>query len=377
MSERQDRSVGRPEPKLGAESSPLERQRLLRLGFYWGTLILLAFGACTIVFWAAASTTDVFRLSARELFLVRAIGLAALVLGAAGIFFIIGALRRVALPVEQMRESAERIAGGDYAARVDEQGPRELRALARAFNIMADRLAQDRAARRTLIGNIANELRTPLLMLKENIEGLLDGNFARDDAHLNLILGETIRLAHLVDEMRMLALAESGGLILQKEPVDLNTLVRETVALYHRDASAHNVALHAVLPDEPLVTEIDRGRIQEVLGNLIGDALRSNLKSDVRIELSALPLEDGTPAAEAQVEIAYRGTVIPAQEQAGYFDRFWRTEPVGDGAGRGALELAIAKLLVTAHGGAISVTSDVRRGTMIRFTLPLSVDSGA
>ena len=110
-------------------------------------------------------------------------------------------------------------------------------------------------------------------MLKENIEGLLDGNFARDDAHLNLILGETIRLSTLVEEMRMLALAESGGLILQRETTDLNALVRDTVELYHRDASARNIGLHAIVPDETLSANVDPARLQQALGNLIDDAL--------------------------------------------------------------------------------------------------------
>jgi signal transduction histidine kinase len=344
---------------------------LARLGLYWAILFLLAAGSCTLAFWIYASSTGTFNIGAQELFLVRAAGLIALALAAVGIFFVIGALRRVTLPIRDMMESAEHIAQGDYSARVREGGPRELRSLGRSFNRMAEQLASNENERRALIGNIALELRSPLTMLKENIEGLLDGNFARDDAHLNLILGETIRLSTLVDEMRMLALAESGGLILQREPTDLNVLVQETVELYHRDASARDVGLHAVLNDDPLITHVDPVRIKEVIGILIDDALKSNLKSDIRVEVAPAPVPEGGPSTAAQVEVAYRATVITPEKVRDYFDRFYRWDAARDTSGGSGLGLAIAKLLVEAHDGDISVTSDARQGTCIRITLPL------
>lgn len=353
----------------------MTRGLLVRLGLYWGTLFVLAVGSCTLTFWILAGATGMFNVGEPELFVIRAIGLIALVLGAAGIFFIIGALRRVSLPIEDMTRSAERIAQGDYSARVQEKGPRELRSLARSFNRMAEQLNTNDTARRTLIANIANELRTPLTMLQENIEGLLEGNFARDDAHLNLILGETIRLSNLVKEMRMLALAESGGLILQREPTDLNALVRDTVELYHRDASKRNIGLHAVLPQEPYFIHVDPARIQQALGNLLDDALRSNLKSDLRVEVTKLaPIQTKAPAY-AQVEIAYRAAVIAPELLVGYFDRFYQNTPTPDTSADSGLGLAISKLLIQAHGGDISVASAPHRGTQIRFTLPLSAVS--
>lgn len=310
-----------------------------------------------------------FNIAPQELFFIRGVGLVALAGGAAGFFFLLGALRRVTLPLREMMASAERIAQGDYSVRVREQGPRDLRSLARSFNHMAEQVSHYDTERRALIGNIANELRTPLTMLRENIEGLLDGNFARDDAHLNLILGETIRLSHLVDEMRMLALAASGGLILQREPTELNALVRDTVALYHRDASSRNIGLHAVISEETLTANVDPTRIQQVLGNLIDAALHTNLKSDLRVELSRALLPDAHPLA--QIEVAFRASVIAPDRLRGYFDQFYQREETADAQNQNGLGLAIAKLLVTAHGGDISITSDSRRGTQVKFTLPL------
>lgn len=372
MARPSSRAIARAAVPTARAPAPPTRGLLVRLGLYWGTLFVLAVGSCTLTFWILVTATGLFSLAAPELFVIRAVGLAALILGAAGIFFIVGALRRVALPIREMMESAERIEAGDYSARVREQGPRELRALARAFNRMADKINKNEAERRMLIGNIASELRSPLTLLKENIEGLLGGSFARDDAHLHLVLGETIRLSHLVDEMRMLALAESGGLILQRELTELNTLVSDVVKRYHRDASLRNVALHAIVPGENLSADVDPGRIEEVIGNLLNNALREPLKSDLRVELTPIAVELHKPPVEAQIEVAYRADVISPQDLALYFDRFYQRETARDDPHAGSLELAIAKLLVQTHGGDISVTSDHRSGTRIRFTLPLT-----
>lgn len=351
--------------------APVTRGLLVRLGLYWGTLFVIAVGSCTLAFWILASSTGTFNIGAQELFFVRAVGLIALGLGLAGIFFIVGALRRITLPIREMMASAERIAQGDYSTRVREQGPRELRSLARSFNHMAQQVHDNETERRTLIGNIANELRTPLTMLRENIEGLLGGNFARDDAHLNLILGETIRLSNLVDEMRMLALAESGGLILQREPTDLNALVRETVGLYHRQASSRNLTLHVIVPDESLFADIDPARVQQALGNLLDEAMHAKLKSDIRVELSRAIAMDERAPQQAQVEVAYRAAVLAPEQLRGYFDRFYQSDSNRDPKEASGLGLAIAKLLVNAHGGSIAVTSNARSGTQVKFTLPL------
>lgn len=365
------RSASNSARASSARPAPVTRGLLVRVGLYWGSLFVIAVGSCTLAFWILASATGVFNVGAQELFIIRAVGLLALAIGAAGIFFIVGALRRVTLPIREMMESAERIAQGDYSARVREQGPRELRSLARSFNYMAEQLNDNDAARRALIGNIANELRTPLTMLKENIEGLLDGNFARDDAHLSLILGETIRLSNLADEMRMLALAESGGLILQREPTDLNVLVSDTAALYHRAASARNVNLRAVVSEETLLADADPARLQQALGNVIDDALRANLKSDVRVEISRALLPDAHAPAYAQIEVAYRAAVIEPERLRGYFDRFYQNDEKREMRNESGLGLAISKLLVNAHGGEITIESDARRGTLVKFTLPM------
>jgi two-component system OmpR family sensor kinase/two-component system sensor histidine kinase BaeS len=363
---------------------------LLRLGIFWVTILALSAGSCTLLFWLIATYTGSLVLGANELYLIRATGLAAIVLGAVGFFIVVSALRRVAPPLREMMQAAERVADGDYTHAVAERGPREFRALARAFNQMAGEMRRHEEERRNLIANIARELRTPLSLLQENVEGLVDGNFARDDAHLHLILGETLRLNHLVDELRTLALAQSGGLILQREPTDIGALVRDTLAAFHRDASARDVALHAEIPDEPLYANIDPGRIQEVIGYLLLTAIRSGGRDqDVYVNVGAEMDETGTKPVAVEVMVKTQGWEV--HNNTDIFDRFWRSSgapvrsdnesPSSDSTEsvESGLELAIAKQLVLAHGGEISASPTfthnpgqaLAHGTQITFTLPL------
>ena len=115
--------------------------------------------------------------------------------------------------------------------RVAERGPSEVRALA-GFNGMAARLEVTEGQRRDLMADITHELRTPLTVIQGNLEGILDGVYSPDEAHLKSILEETQILSRLVDDLRTLALAESGALQLKKEPTDLTVLIGETVSAF-------------------------------------------------------------------------------------------------------------------------------------------------
>ena len=145
--------------------------------------------------------------------------------------------------------AADKVAGGDYAVRVAEQGPRETRDLARSFNEMTERLQHNETRRRALLADVTHELRTPLTVMQGSLEALLDGVYPRDDEHLAPILEETRVLARLVEDLRTLSLAESGALKLHKEPTDLAILIEETLASFRTQADAARVQLYASVPD--------------------------------------------------------------------------------------------------------------------------------
>jgi two-component system OmpR family sensor kinase/two-component system sensor histidine kinase BaeS len=267
--------------------------------------------------------------------------------------------RRFAAPVGDMLEASERVAQGDYSAQVAERGPREIRSLARAFNAMTQRLQLSDEQRRNLLADVTHELRTPLTVIQGNLEGLLDGVYPRDDEHLELILEETRVLSRLIDDLRTLALAESGALKLQIEPTDPAALLHETAAAFRAQADAEAVRLEVDAPSDAQLIHVDPARMRAVLSNLITNALRYTPRGGL-IRLGCAVTDE-----RVVLSIEDTGKGIAPDDLPHVFDRFYRTS---DSRGSG-LGLAIAKNLVEAHGGEIRAESDLGQGTRVYVTL--------
>jgi two-component system sensor histidine kinase BaeS len=270
-------------------------------------------------------------------------------------------VRRVARPVGDVMDAAERVAGGDYSARVEERGPPEMRRLARSFNAMTERLSASEELRRNLLADVAHELRTPLSVIRGNAEGILDGLYPPDRAHLEPLLEETVVMARLLDDLQTLSTAEAGILRLHRERVQPADLVEDAVSAFRPRAAEANVRLEGHTAVELPELDIDPVRISEVLSNLLANALR-HTPSGGSVTVSA-----GRAGEAVEFAVADTGTGIAAGELPHVFDRFVKTVDSG-GAGLG---LAIAKALVEAHGGTISAESQPGRSTTMRFTLPL------
>jgi two-component system sensor histidine kinase BaeS len=258
-------------------------------------------------------------------------------------------------------EAAGRVEEGNYGTRVDERGPTEVRALARAFNAMSARLEANEDERRRLLADVSHELRTPLSVIRGNLEGMLDGLYPADAAHLDVILEETRVLERLVEDLRTLSLAESGALRLHREPTDLSALVREVAAAHQAQADAGGVTLTVRVDGQLPSIDLDPARTRQVVGNLLANAVRYTPAGG---EVTLRATGDGE---RVTVEVADTGPGIASEAIGRIFDRFYRS---ADSPGSG-LGLPIARSLVMAHGGEISASSEPGRGTTIRFTLPL------
>lgn len=323
---------------------------------------LVLFGAFTL-FWAIASALGFIRTegappwwadhpSGPPFFLVPLVLIVVLVL--LGRIF-----RRVARPVGDLIDAAGRLEAGSSGVRVDERGPREMRALAHAFNAMAARLEANESQRNQLLADVTHELRTPLTVMQGNVEALLDGVHPLDREHVAPILEETKVLARLVDDLRTLSLAESGALALHREPADVAAIARDVVTALSDQARRSGVALGSSA-EGPTAIDADPVRVREVFVNLVTNALRyTPAGGSVALELRG---------AGGTVEATVRdtGTGIAPDAVGGIFDRFSRSTD-SPGAGLG---LAIAKGLVEAHGGTIRAESVPGQGTRIVFTLP-------
>jgi len=270
--------------------------------------------------------------------------------------------QRMAVNLGEIVDAAGRIEAGEYGVQVAERGPRELQTLARAFNAMSTRLATADRNRRAFVADLTHELRTPLAIIRGQAEGIGDGVYPGDQAHVTPILDATASLDSLVDALATMTLADVGSLTLKREAVDVPVLVTSSLAAFQSAADAAGVRLVADLePDLPAI-DADPARIRGVLGNLLSNAIRYTPSG-------------GTVTASARrsgerVTFGIRdtGQGIPTELRSRIFERFVK----GPGSPGSGLGLAIAKDVVTAHGGTIEAVSDPGKGTEIRFTLPVA-----
>ncbi len=360
---------GEPFPPAGPPGGEawrgMRRHFLRRAALFFASVVILTVGLSTLLLWAAARVLGILQGPAGLTGFGQAVLAIVLGLVLTGVVFAGRAFRRMAAPVGDLMAALGRVADGDYSARVRERGPREARTLTRAFNVMADRLERQEEQRRSLLMDISHELRTPLAVLLGNLEGMLDGVYPRDEAHLSLILEETQVLARLIEDLRTLALAESLGLRLAKAPTDLAEIARDTLASFQPQAEAAGVAvLLEAEPDLP-PADVDPERIRQLLTNLLSNALRYTPRGGaVRVRCSVEDL------GRIVLSVEDSGTGIPSDELPHVFDRFYKSK---DSRGTG-LGLAIAKSLVEAHGGKIAAHSVLGKGTTMRVTLPFRSD---
>jgi len=274
-------------------------------------------------------------------------------------------LRRISRPLDELVEASHKVAEGDYSIRVEEKGSPEIYSLMRGFNSMAERLQVTDQQRRSMLADISHELRTPITVIQGNVEGIMDGLYPADEARLKLIIEETQILSRLVEDLRTLALAESGALRLKREPTNLAELIRDAVSGFESQAKEKEIRLEMSLDTEE-DANIDPQRVREVLTNLLSNALRYTPRGgEIHVRLA----ETGSsPQRSATISIQDNGPGIESAVLPHVFDRFFKSS---DSGGMG-LGLSIGKYLVEAHEGKIWAESEVGKGTKISFLLPLS-----
>ncbi len=271
-------------------------------------------------------------------------------------------LRGFARPMEDLIEAAGRIERGDYSARIEENGPRQLRSVARAFNSMSSRLKATDERRRDFLADVVHELRTPLSVIRAEAEAIQDGVHPADEEHLAPIIDATRSLEMLVEDLRALALTDTGSLALHREPVDPAELARDVVSQFAAQAESAGVRLSSTAPDGLPAADIDPARMRSALGNVVANALRHTPSGGTVVVASS---QAGDRIA---IEVTDSGEGIGPELLPHIFERFVR----GPGSRGTGLGLAIAHDLVVAHGGDITMKSTVGLGTTMRITLPIA-----
>ncbi len=292
-----------------------------------------------------------------------------------GIALVLSAVmsRRFVRPLQQMGQAADRIAEGDYAERLPleggaEEDQDELQRLGARFNRMASQLEQVEERRQRWIGDVAHELRTPLTVIKGSMEGLMDGVLTPDSATLERVYRQADRLERLVNDLQELNRIDEGALELNLKTVDLNQFLMDIIQTMAFNFKHKNVELSADLSTTPLKITADEDRLQQVMMNLLGNALRCT-PSGGKVTVST-DISDGF----AEVSVSDTGIGIPTEHLGHVFERLYRVEDSRSRQeGGSGLGLTIASRLIEAQGGRIwAESAGTDQGTDFKFTLPLT-----
>ena len=294
------------------------------------------------------------------------------------------AFRNIAAPLANLMQASDRVAAGDLSVRVPVAARGEFAELSNSFNHMVEELSLADRRRRNLTADVAHELRTPLQIIQGNLEGLVDGVYQPTPEHLEATLAETRLLARLVEDLRVLSQVEAGQLPMQWEAIGAGELLNDVATSFSGQAqvagvnlvvnAAANVGVDTLSPSPTqdisgapaLRLRGDYGRMEQVLGNLLANAIRHTPAG------GTVTLEGGPGPLGVRLVVKDTGEGISPEDLPYVFDRFWRADRArthSEGTGSG-LGLAIARQLIQAHGGTIEVKSTLGQGTT--FTIDLS-----
>lgn len=294
-------------------------------------------------------------------------GAAAALIAAVVVAWFVG--RRVLRPLDEVRDATKRMAAGDYSVQVPVPTEAELASLAHDVNELGDHLATTEHRRTQLLGEVTHELRTPITVIRGQMEGLLDGVIEPTEEVYAMVADETARVQRLVDDLTTLSRADEGAL--QVDMVELD-LARTAVTAAERLRPQFDHASVTLVADSPtdgaLLVRGDRDRLTQIVTNLLGNALAHTPSG------GAVTLKAGRDGAMQWLDVIDTGPGIAPGERERIFERFYRGPDVGASAGHRAgrgLGLTIARSLARAHGGDVVARPDgIGSGATFRLMIP-------
>jgi two-component system sensor histidine kinase BaeS len=332
-------------------------------------------------------------------FLNRVAWAAALSAGvASAIALLLGALlaRTLTRPVRELTAATKAMAGGKLDQRVAVRSRDEIGELATSFNQMSADLARASQLRKQMTADLAHDLRTPLSILRGYTEGLQDGRLKGSPAMYTVMHGEVEHLQRLVEDLRVLSLADAGELPLHRRAVDPAALLERTGLAYMVQAEQQGVALRVEAGAGLPSIAVDTDRMTQVLNNLVSNALRYTKEGGAIVLSATQETEDQRPKTKDQplaplllapsslvvLRVSDTGSGIALEDLPFVFDRFYRADKARQrtDANASGLGLAIAKAIVEAHDGTIAVESSRDTGTAFTIRLPAAQrreDAGA
>lgn len=279
-----------------------------------------------------------------------------------GIYFAVG----IARPVQRISDTASAIKEGNLSARTGLSGDDQLGQLGQRFDEMADAIERDRDLERQLIGDVAHELRTPLMAIQATVEAIQDGVFEADEEHLNTISFETRRLGRLVEALLHLNRLENGTTEVKRDLVNLSSVVGGLSTTHEALIESSGIMFFTdVAPNVMIVG--DQDLISQAVANLLSNAVRYTPENGmVTVELTR---ENGY----AKISVRDTGVGISDEDMKKVFSRFWRADVARQSVDGGlGIGLALVKEVVDQHFGDVSVSSTLGEGSTFVMRIPLA-----
>lgn len=275
--------------------------------------------------------------------------------------------RHLSRPVTALAATLRQLSAGDFDARAAVTTADEIGVLAGQVNELAATLERNRSARRRWMADIAHELRTPVAVMKGEIEALEDGIRQPDARSAASLREEVDQLSSLIEDLRTLALADAGALSIRKERLDFSALVSGIAEAYRDRMAQRAISLETHIQDGVML-RADPQRMRQLLQNLLENSSRY-VQQGGHAELR---LAQGEGEGEAELLLRDDGPGLEAEQLAQIFERFYRAEGSRSRAGGGSgLGLSICRNIVEAHGGSIRAASSVTGGLEMTIRLPL------
>jgi signal transduction histidine kinase len=286
-------------------------------------------------------------------------------LGGAALAFLLGLIiaRTLTHPLRNLTAATHAVAHGQLKQQVPVGSADELGELAQAFNQMSTELALANQSRRQMTADIAHDLRNPLTVIGGYLESLQDQKLEPTPERFEILQAEVKHLQRLVEDLRILSLAESGDLLLNQQAVNIGDMLAHVTAAYQHQSKKQGIQL--IVEAEPglIESELDPERMEQVLGNLVSNALRYTPKG------GEICLRANRSGGNLILEVKDTGSGIAPEILPHIFERSYRGDPSRTGAESG-LGLAIARSIVELHGGTIQVDSSLGKGSQFRITIP-------
>lgn len=275
----------------------------------------------------------------------------------------------VYLPLRKITEATEQYASGNmhYEFQVDSED--EIGYLAASLSYMASEIARSEDDQKKFVANVSHDFRSPLTSIKGYLEAMLDGTIPPElhEKYLNIVLNETERLTKLTNGLLTLNNLNTKGMLLDRSDFDLNPVIRNIAASFEGTCKNKTIGIELVLTGESMYVNADIGKIQQVLYNLIDNAIKFSHHD------SAIKIETNEKNNKVFISVKDSGIGIPKEDLKLIWDRFYKSDSSRgkDKKGTG-LGLSITKEIIHAHGEHINVISTQEVGSEFIFSLPKS-----